>query len=231
MGVFMSTQEHKEGLLQAAKEFNIHFNRNDGERVAVSLDAGLELLGDLLYLRLHSDVEKSIGTDSMTIPVSETKTREQINTEIEIYQIAESQAAVQDFVSHGHYDQWYWQWLTRLRLNASPVEINAEERIADYISKTPHSRELAFTNILVKRLPEANRAPLVLFQLFPLAVHIATVLAFDDRRTAAKLRDQQAIYLPAIGDCNQCHGKLLTNGDKCPKCGNPLWTYEWLAAD
>ncbi|MCC6124903.1 MAG: hypothetical protein IT426_08075 [Pirellulales bacterium] len=79
-------------------------------------------------------------------------------------------------------------------------------------------------------LHEAASAPLVVFRLFPLAVQIVTARAFGDRKTADELRSRQADILPSINDCRHCRGRVLDVGEPCPKCGNPLWTYEWLIA-
>ena len=77
---------------------------------------------------------------------------------------------------------------------------------------------------------ESLAAPLVLFRLLPPAVQIVTARAFGDRKTADELRSQQAALLPSISDCRQCGGIVLGDSEQCPKCGNPLWTYEWLTA-
>ena len=59
----------------AARQFNEHENRSDGNRVVDGLDRGFTLLADLLYSRLHKDVEDTEGLDSMLTPVSPTKTQ------------------------------------------------------------------------------------------------------------------------------------------------------------
>jgi hypothetical protein len=69
-----------------------------------------------------------------------------------------------------------------------------------------------------------------LFRLLPLAAQIATTLAFGDQPRALELRSRQVFHLPSIEDCQQCHGGLLDNGDRCRACGNPVWDYEWLTA-
>jgi hypothetical protein len=79
-------------------------------------------------------------------------------------------------------------------------------------------------------LREAQRAPLVLFRLFPLSVRIVTAAAFNDGETAQSLHAEQLSILPAIADCSQCHGGLLKPGAKCATCGNPLWKFKWLTA-
>jgi hypothetical protein len=66
------------------------------------------LLSDLLYLRLHEDVEKAIGIDSMLAPLSETKSQSITKIEIGLYQIAESAATIRQFGYLPAGDDW-WQ--------------------------------------------------------------------------------------------------------------------------
>ena len=111
------------------------------------------------------------------------------------------------------------------------MDAEALVRLAEYGPKPPRERLLAFTDVLAKVLPESRQAPLVLFNLFPLSVQIATVVAFGQPARAAGLRKEQLAQQPAIGDCNVCKGRVLKIGKQCPKCGNPLWKHEWLVAD
>ncbi len=120
------------------------------------------------------------------------------------------------------------QWLARLRLGALSADVNVVRRFAQYASKTTDDRRLAFTDVLARALPESRRAPLVLFRLVPLALHVATALAFGDRGRASEVRDRQTSLLEAIADCRQCGGRVLENGQQCGQCGNPLWTFRWL---
>jgi len=211
-------------------ERHVEANRHDGEHVSGSLNGGLAILRDSLYGRVHRDVEIELGKDTMIMPVSEMKTEASTKTEIDLYQIAESAAAVGE---HGYVRtdaRWYLQWLTRLRLGEAATEANTAARLDDYMSRTPDDRRLAFTDVLATVLAESTRAPLVLFRLFPLSVEIATALAFGDHAAAQDARNRQTFLLPEIGYCNECHGKVLENGEQCPGCGNPLWKYEWLTA-
>jgi len=226
----MPDEELPTGLAQLAEEFGRRAGRTDGLRVASGLAAGLTLLRKLLYSRLHEDVERIVGRDSMLMPVSEKKAEVSTKIEIEMYQIAESAAAARESRYLPAVDDWYRDWLVRLRLGPSPVEPRVQERVVDYLAKTPDQRRLAFSTVLARTLAESRRAPLVLFHLFPLSVQIATALAFGDTQAASKARGQQVILLPAIGDCRQCRGKVLDNGEQCPGCGNPLWKSEWLTA-
>ena len=216
---------------EAAKEFNEHEKRNDGLRVASGLDTALSVLRESCYRRLHEDVERIVGMDSMLMPVSERHTEIATKTEIEIYQIAESHVAAQEFRFLRTQDDWFLQWLARLRLGPSRVDASLLGHIAWYVSAALDPRRLAFTDVLARVQPESRRAPLVLFHLFPLAVQIATCVAFGDLKIAGELRQRQMAILPAIGDCRQCHGRILESGEPCRVCGNPLWKAEVLSAD
>jgi hypothetical protein len=220
-------------FVEAAKEFNSHTRRSDGEQVASSLNGGLALLQDALYSRLHDDVERFVGRDSMLMPVSELKTRQATRAEIALYQIAESDATAKTLGQHGlgPADDWYWRWLARLRLGESHADPSAIARVTGYLAKTPRGRQLAFTDVLTRVLPEARQAPLVLFNLYPFSVQIVTASAFGDQPGAAMLRRQQVDHQPAIADCHACRGQVLENGEQCPECGNPLWKHEWLVAE
>jgi len=79
-------------------------------------------------------------------------------------------------------------------------------------------------------LPESRRAPLVLFRLLPMAVHVATHLAFGGQIAAEEIRGRQRHFLPAIEDCRACRGKVLAPDEQCSECGNPLWNSELLIA-
>jgi hypothetical protein len=218
-------------FLQAAKEFNDHTRRTDGERVAGSLTSGLSLLQDSLYLRLNEDLERIIGRDSMLVPVSQLKTRQATKTEITIYEIAESREVAERLGCVGPGDRWYVLWLARLRLGESEVDAKAIDELTRYVSMTPHERQLAFTNVLAKVLPESRRAPLILFELLPLAIQIVAAAALGDHVGALELRRQQRVHQPAIADCHSCRGQVLENGEQCQECGNPLWKHEWLIAE
>ncbi len=214
---------------EAIKEFEQRVKCDDAARVVGSLDAGLSTLGDLLYTRMHKDVESNVGRDSMFLPVSDIKTARLTKTEVELFQLAESDVAARQR-QYVHDDDWYLQWLVRLRLAYLKDEPSTGDRLAKYVSETSDSRRLAFTDALAKVLPDSNRAPLVLFRLMPLAVRGATAVAFGDQPHAAELREQQRRLLPAIADCRRCGAGVLENGDLCLDCGNPLWKYQWLVA-
>jgi hypothetical protein len=211
-------------------EFQRHTGRQDGLRVVAGLSAGLGLLSDHLYLRLHEDVEKACGADSMLVPVSEVKSRAITKTEIGLYQVAESTVAVREGGYLPGDDDWYVNWLAQFRLGESPLGPAHRRTIDAYLSKTLHARTLAFTDVLATVLPESGRAPLVLFALFPPAVQIATAVAFGDQAGAESLRASQVELLPIIPSCHDCHGRVLDNGQSCPACANPLWKTEWLTS-
>jgi hypothetical protein len=219
----MLQDKRSDQLSAAAAEFDQHENRSDGVRVVGNLDNGLTLLRESLYLHLHQELENALGVDSMLTPVSEVKTRQQVKIEIELYQAAESAVAVSErsYVSNdGH---WYLHWLAGVRLGQTALDDQSRQRLAEYAGQNPDQRRLTLTNVLVTVLPDARRAPLVLFRLFPLAVQIATSIAFGDDANASRMRASQIDCLPAIEDCSQCRGRVLNNGEQCAVCGNPLW--------
>jgi hypothetical protein len=227
----MKPEQSAAVFAQAAEEFNRRTRRSDGERVAGSLNGGLSLLQECLYSRLYYDVERIVGKDSMLMPVSELKARQATNTEIAVYEIAESSAAAEKLGCIGPGDPWYLRWLADLRLGPSHVDAKLSDQLANYRSQTPHERKLAFTDVLVRVIPDSRRAPLVLFELFPLSVQIVTAMALTDHASAFELRRQQLLHQPAIGDCHSCRGQVLENGEQCQACGNPLWKHEWLVAE
>jgi len=226
----MTREESVERHAAACEAFNRHEHRNDGTTVAGSLVGGFNVLRDSLYLRVHRDVEKIIGADSMWMPISEIKSERKTKTEIDLYQIAESHATVRSRHCVSTEDDWYLGWLVRLRLPEAETHPENLQRLNDYLSKSPDDRRLMFTDVLGSVLTESKRAPLVLFRLVPAAVEIATALAFGDHARASEARNEQKAFLPAIGYCHQCQGKVLENGEQCRGCGNPLWKFDWLTA-
>lgn len=226
MGADEFSQRHAEAVAQ----FNHWLHRSDGLRVTSSLCAGLSLLRDTMVVRLHEDVERAVGRDSMLVPVSEVKACKAARREIDLYQAVESAVVAREFGYVESID-WYLNWLCRLRQTDSPIDPIASARLAEYLEAPADQRRVRFEGVLSKVLPESTRAPLVLFRLFPLAVEIATAQAFADHSRAARIRRSQASILPAILDCRDCHGKVLENGEQCAGCGNPLWKFTWLTAD
>lgn len=226
----MNPSPIEEGLDAAARELNRHEQRKDGRRVVRSLNDGLNVVRDAFYLRIHRDVQQTLGNDSMLMPVSVLKAEQQTTEEIEIYQTAEAAAAA---VRHGYADgsdDWFLLWLARIRLEEWAVNPAAQMRLREHFTQSSEERALALTDTLAAILPQSMKAPLVLFRLMPLAVELATALAFDDRETAAALRREQLDLLPPISYCQDCHGEVLDQGQQCQVCGNPLWKHKYLTA-
>jgi hypothetical protein len=212
----------------AVDEFNRRGDRNDGARVVTSLNAGLSVLRDLMYERMHRDVESAVGIDSMLMPVSEMKTQQEAKTAIDVFQIAESACATRQAGYLQSDSNWYADWLAETRLGNRYKQLDSGKQITAYLAMDANGRRLAMSDIISDVLPESRQAPLVLFRLVPLAVQIVTALAFGDRQRADDLRGQQKALLPAISDCRECHGSVLENGQICQTCGNPMWTFKWL---
>lgn len=226
----MKTEECVVRQTDAAAEFNRQTGRNDGVFATRAFVYGFTVLRDLLYDRLHMDVQRLVGEDSMLMPVSESKTESKSKGEIEVYQISVSAREVQDRGYLSGSGDWYAPWLSRLRLGAAADKPTVSQRLEHYLSQSPEDARLDFSNNLVKYLSEAGRAPLVVYRLFPLAVRIVTAMAFNDLLEARELRNRQISLLPAIGDCAECHGRLLESGERCRQCSNPMWKFEWLTA-
>ena len=54
-----------------AAEFDAHERRHDGRRLVDSLCYGLTELRGLFFTRVHADVERNFGRDSMVMPMSQ----------------------------------------------------------------------------------------------------------------------------------------------------------------
>ena len=62
------------------------------EQVTHSLVYGLNMLRNLLFQRIHEDVEANFGHDSMLLPISVEESERVAKCEIETYQIAVTRA-------------------------------------------------------------------------------------------------------------------------------------------
>ena len=226
MSVELSLRESN----RAIEEFDRHEDRTDGVRVVRSLVDGLNMLRSVTFRRVHQDVQVEYGMDSMLIPVSLEKSERQTKTEIELFQIAEATKAAKDNEYVAFDDDWFAEWLTRLRLADEAGSEANQNRLASYFAQSTSERRLAFSDVLAEVFPESRRAPLVMFRLLPRAVRIVVSLAFGDHLTATELRSRQILHLPAIEDCQDCDGLVLDNGERCDRCGNPLWNYQWLTS-
>ena len=94
----------------------------------------------------------------------------------------------------------------------------------------PHGRRLAFTDVLMRVLPESRKAPMVLFQLVPLAIQIVTAVAFGDamrRRNCGSGRNRSCPPSPTV---TLATAPCWTTADLCDVCSNPMWAYKWLTA-
>lgn len=212
---------------RAAALFDEHERRSDGSGITDSIACGLDTLRSQLFERAQRDVEEKIGMDSMLLPVSPIKTEMDTNREIEVYQVAQStdEMREQKYLADV---EWYTQWLGTMRLGDSLHDPHVQDRLTEYLAQSSDQRRLEFSDVLVQTFPEARHIPLILYRLFPIAVRIATAIAFGDHARTRVLRDQQRSLLPGIADCQKCHGTVLDNGEQCPTCGNPVWGYTWL---
>lgn len=226
----MNPSHPVEGPVAAARALNRHERRKDGAQIVHGLTEGLDALRDAFYLRIHRDVQQTVGHDSMLMPVSQLKAEQQTEEAIEVYHTAEAAAAAARHGYSADSDDWFLMWLGSLRLGERLSVPEVRQGLSDYFAQTSEQRALSLTNALAAILPESMKAPLVLFRLAPLAVEIATALAFSDQATAAAVRREQLTLLPPIGYCQDCHGEVLVLGQHCQVCGNPLWKHKWLTA-
>ena len=111
-----------------------------------------------LYARVHADVERRLGMDSMISPLSEEKSERTTKLEIEIYQIVVAAGTVhaKGYVADG---KWFRDWLSELRMGQVDSNSRAARRMSYYAEKSADDQRLAFSNILATTLPEASRCP------------------------------------------------------------------------
>lgn len=223
----MTTTRVHPAAAKAAAAFDQHERREDGTQIADRLTKSLTGLRESLLRRVLT-ADESIPLDSMLLPVSKLKAQQHAAEEVEAFMIAESAAEVCDHQLCTKPEQWYADWLTAMRLDSWNPLGNVPERVAGYLKESADERRLQFSNLLVEAIPESRHAPLVLFRVFPMAVQIATALAFDKTKSAEKIRAEQIKVLPSIAFCQECHGALLKENQECSTCGNPLWNRQWL---
>ncbi len=214
---------------EAAAEFNRRAQRDDGEQVVRGLADGLTVVRNLAHERLEAPDPSTMAMDSMLLPLSPLEAEKRTLREIELFQVAESAFVARErFVPAD--SEWFVPWLTRLRLAEEGTSKECQQRLSAYLRQSADDRRLRFSDVMADVLPVSRRAPLVLFRLLPLAVHVATALAFGEHLTAREFRSRQIFHLPSIEDCQDCHGVTLDNGEKCRRCGNPVWNNEWLTS-
>jgi hypothetical protein len=216
---------------EAVRAFNAHEARSDGATIVTSLMAGLDTLVDLMVDRVAIEPGTRFGVDSMIMPTSFVEGHTIATLEIELFQAA---VAAESAAQHGYLrtdDHWFPRWLIAARLPERHTEPAAIARLTVYRAQPPDARRLSLETALQRALPQAANAPLVLFRLFPLAVEIATAIAFGAPADAAAARKRQRDALPNLADCTECRGALLENGEECRQCGNPLWKFDWLTAE
>lgn len=201
------------------------------EDVTHSLVYGLDTLRKLLFHRIHHDVEENVGKDSMLLPISAEQSERVAKSEIESFQVSVAGLAAIDRQYTRCDKKWFVSWLAQLRLEEAMDDTKWRRRIRHYLTMSDDELRLSFSRNLESVFPEAQLAPLILYRLYPLSVRIVTAIAFGHHLDAAELRNRQIFWLPAIGDCHECHGRPLDNGDECTVCGNPIWDYRWLCAD
>jgi hypothetical protein len=227
----MTPEERAQYRAEAAAAIDAQEHRSDGAIIAPALADGLRTLRDLFFSRVYGDVEQVFGVDSMFVPVQQMQTEDAAKREIDLYQIAEAAAHARAQHYLNATEDWSLNWLGRLRLGSALDTPELGLRLSRYAAKTEDDRRRTFSVILERTLPDARRAPLILYRLLPLSVAIATDMAFSNHASATEMRRRQIALLPGIRDCHDCHGAVLEVGEKCQQCGNPMWKYDWLTAD
>src|SRR5262245_51509167 len=111
-----SVEQRVQRRAEAAAVFDAHENRSDGQKIVAGMDDGFSVLRDLFFTRIHADVEKAFGMDSMLAPVSQLKSEAKTKTEIEIYLAVEAAAEARAARYVSTDDDWCLEWLGRLRM-------------------------------------------------------------------------------------------------------------------
>ena len=211
----------------AVEKLSALFRRPDASQIVARLDDGLTLLRNLLYTRLEADVEQDFGRDSMLMPLSHAVTEHNVKGEIESFMVAEVMDELVETAGLPRPAE-NRQWLLELRLASRQDRPALEARANQYLMLAGRDRQLEFSDMLEELIREARLVPLVLYQLFPLAVRGVAALAFGDHLRAGEIRTRQASLLPSITYCRRCHGRLLEVDETCRECGNPVWTIRWM---
>jgi hypothetical protein len=217
---------------KAVATLSHHDGVRQPEKVVESLSAGLSTLRKLFLTRIHDDVEAYFGIDSMLAPMTESEERKELHlakVEIEVYNIAVVAQELREVYHLDNPSDWACDWLLELRLG-DQIPAGLRHRLDGYLKRTASERRMMFAATVEHALPEAMKAPLVIYRLYPRAIRVALAIAFGDPLRAAEQRNEQLALLPAIGDCDACHGRALANGEVCSTCGNPLWKIKWLSA-
>lgn len=76
----------------AGRLWSEHKGRRDGMQVVSRLAGGLTVIRNLIFTRIHDDVEAKVGIDSMLYPASPLKSALAARVEIELFAIVESTA-------------------------------------------------------------------------------------------------------------------------------------------
>ncbi|MCA9141093.1 MAG: hypothetical protein KDB00_30190 [Planctomycetales bacterium] len=226
----MPNTHHSTRHIRAAELLDQVSATGRGIQIVESLSTGLNTTRDLMFQRIHHDVERYFGMDSMSIPVSLDSSEYNAKTEIDIWQVVEAADFIRSAGLVGD-RAWATGWLGELRLGGSFGNGPIAQRAMEYLEFDDEQRRRHFASTIEKVYPEARRSPLVLYQLMPHAVRIVVSVAFGATAEAANQRDRQAFLLPGILDCRSCKGAVLDNGETCVDCDNPVWNYKWLLAD
>lgn len=227
----MLANKRNERIAEAAATLDAHMPGGRGLQVTQQLATGLGGLADAMFTRIHADVEREFGVDSMLVPLSALKSEQLARREIGAYEAVESamHASERGYISCD--PEWFTHWLADVLLAPAHETPDVTTALLHYLSMPSLvERRRQFSNRLETALAEARRVPLVAYHLLPLAIRLATSLAFGDQQAAYDLRRRQMAALSSIEACPACRGQVLEIGDTCADCGNPFWNYQYLTA-
>ena len=111
---------------------------------------------DLLFTRIHGEVEQIFGLDSMLLPASLLKSEANAKTEIEVYQVVESvfDAAASHYVAD---KELYLNWLGRLRLAMQSIRPESSSGLHHIAAARPTIAGGYFPASCRRVHPEAGR--------------------------------------------------------------------------
>ncbi len=177
----------QERLEQAQAALTERIGEGHPTSAAVSLMNGLTTLRTLLMTRLHNDFGSEFGIDSVLAPATAAEGLRQMlhaSEEIEAYSLV----LVMDEVAHKNYAkgdaEWFRDWLLHLRFGGE-IDSKIIDRMHVYAAQDDKQRR-RFASALEQALPEARKAPLVIYRMFPRAVRITTAVAFGDMQRGSR---------------------------------------------
>ena len=138
-------QECLERRAAAAAELSVREPRLAAEQVTHSLVYGLNSLRNLLFTRIHEDVEANLGRDSMLLPLSVEASEHSAKCEIEAYQLVVAALAAWDRGWVTSDFKWFIGWLAQLRLGDDVHDSRWRRRVRRYVTLPEDEQRLSFS--------------------------------------------------------------------------------------